>query len=303
MSLTRVGFIPVPPGKEPGFDHADTYRYGWRMYVAHTGADRIDVLDCQAQSYLRSLPDPPGVAGILIDEQHNLLFSSDRAAARVSIFRCSNEHLIGRVPVGPHPNGLAYDPRRRRLYVFNLGDPPGEGCTASVVDLHSMQVVSELALPGRPRWAVYDAERDAVYANIREPAEIIVIDARRAVIERAIEVPCDGPHGLWLDRGRLFCAADGGALVVLDRDSGDVLANLPLPGVPDVVMHDAYLRRLYVAIGDPGLVCSFDSDRLEHVETLETEAGAQTTCWDPVGRRLYVFCPGSGGAAVYEERP
>ena len=47
------------------------------MYVAHTGADRIDVLDCEAQTYVRSLPDLPGVAGVLIDEVHDLLFSSD----------------------------------------------------------------------------------------------------------------------------------------------------------------------------------------------------------------------------------
>ena len=55
-------------------------------------------------------------------------------------------------------------------------------------------------------------------------------------------------------------------------------------------MHDSEQRRLYVAIGEPGLVSVFDSRRLEHVETIETEPGAHTCCWDPVGRRLYVFC-------------
>jgi len=165
-----------------------------------------------------------------------------------------------------------------------------------------MQVVAERALPGRPRWAVYDAERDRVYANIREPAQIIVMDAAHAEIVDAFVVPSAGPHGLWLESGRLFCAADGGALVVLDSDRGAVIDALPLPGAPDVVMHDPEVRRLYVAIGEPGVVCSFDSDRLEHVETVETEPGAHTTGWDPLGRRLYVFCPESGGASVYEER-
>jgi hypothetical protein len=50
--------------------------------------------------------------------------------------------------------------------------------------------------------------------------------------------PAEGPHGLWLDGGRLLCAADGGALVVLDRKTGSVVKSLPLPGVPDVVMFD-----------------------------------------------------------------
>jgi DNA-binding beta-propeller fold protein YncE len=302
MSLRRVSFVPVPPGAATGFDHADVSRAGRRLYVAHTGADRVDVIDCRTQKFLRSLPDLAGVAGVLIDEEQDLLFTSDRGAARTSIFRCSDEQLLGRVDVGPHPNGLAYDRGRRRLYAFNLGDPLGENCTASVVDLDAMRVQGELALPGRPRWVVYDHERDRLYANIREPAEIVVIDCARSEIERALPVPSAGPHGLWLDRGRLFCAADGGVLAVLDRDSGAPLASLPLPGAPDVVMHDPDLARLYVAVGDPGVVCSFDSDRLEPLEEVPTEQGAHTLGWDPDGRRLYAFCPESGGALVFEER-
>lgn len=154
MSLVRVGFVPIPPGAKPDFDHADTYRGGRRMYVAHTGADRVEVLGCEARTFLRSLPDLPGVAGVLVDEDHDLLVTSDRAAARVSVFRCSDERLLGQIAVGPHPNALAYDRRRRRLYAFNLGEPFGEHCSASVVDLGSMRVIAELSLPGRPRWAL-----------------------------------------------------------------------------------------------------------------------------------------------------
>ena len=301
MSLVRVGFVPIPRGATPGFDHADVSRKGRRMYVAHTGADRVDVLDCEAYAYIRSLPDLPGVAGVLVDDGRDLLLTTDRGAARVSIFRCSDEQLLGQLEVGPHPNALAYDRHRNRLYVFNLGEPLGEHCTTSVIDLDSLQVIAELPLPGRPRWALYDQERDRVYANIREPAQIVVIDCSRTVVESAFPVPSEGPHGLWLDGGRLFCAADGGALVVLDRDTGEEIASLPLPGVPDVVMHDEERRRLYVAIGEPGVVCSFATDRLEHLETVETELGAHTAGWDPIGRCLYVFCPKSSGAAVFED--
>jgi hypothetical protein len=79
------------------------------------------------------------------------------------------------------------------------------------------------------------------------------------------------------------------------------VTSLPLPGEPDVLMHDPDLRRLYVAIGDPGVVCSFESERLKLLETITTAQGAHATGWDPASRSLYVFCPGSGGAAVYEE--
>ena len=271
------------------------------MYVAHTGADRIEVLDCAGRRHLHSLPDLPGIAGVLVDERHGLLFSSDRAASRVSVFG-SDESLLGQVTVGAHPNALAYDRRRQRLYSFNLGEPLGENCSASVVDLDSLSAIGELPLPGRPRWAVYDEEHDVVYVNIRHPAQIVVIDCEQQATARTLEIPSEGPHGLWLDSGRLFCATDGGTLVVLERDRGEVLKMLQLPGVPDVVMHDPGLSRLYVAIGEPGVVCSFDSATLAPLETVETEKGAHTIGLDPIDHCLYAFCPGSTGAALYEER-
>ena len=108
------------------------------------------------QTHVGSIPDLPGVAGVLIDSDNNLLFTSDRGCSRVSVFACADKMPLGQVTVGAHPNGLAYDPERRRLYAFNLGDPIGEDCSVSVVDIDSMTVEAEIPLPGRPRWAVYD---------------------------------------------------------------------------------------------------------------------------------------------------
>src|SRR5215468_8127446 len=306
MALKTAGFIPIPPGKQAGFDHADVYRCEApatsRLYVAHTGADRIDVIDCLSNSHLRSLPDVPGVAGILIDSERDLLFSSDRGCARVSIYRCSDEALLGRVEVGHRPNGLAYDPVRHHLFVFNIGNPPGVNCTVSVVEVDEMRVIATIPLPGRPRWAVYDPASEHVYANIQKPAEIVVLDAPVLQITSAFKIPFAGPHGLAIAGERLFCAADGEALVALHRDTGAVIGTVALPGEPDVIMHDPTLARLYVAIGSPGIVSVIDDHRLETLQTVFTESGAHTIGWNPDIRTLYAFLPRSGGAAVFVEQ-
>jgi DNA-binding beta-propeller fold protein YncE len=303
MPLVQAGFIPIPPGPEPGFDHADVWQPPSpgtpRLYVAHTGADCIDVIDCATNTYLRALPDLTGVAGVLIDSAQDLLFSSDRGCARVSIFRCSDEMLLGQVAVGQRPNGLAYDPTRRRLFVFNIGDPPGQNCTASVVGLDALRVERTIPLPGRPRWAVYDAATDQVFANIQMPAQIVVLDAKTMEIARAIEVPAVGPHGLALSGEHLFCAADGGELVALRRDTGAVVRTIGLAGEPDVIMQDETLARLYVAVGSPGVVHAVDSRRLELLETVPTAMGAHTIGWNPDSRTLYAFLPSSEGIAVF----
>lgn len=297
----------MPPGANAGFDHADTYLdpSGSRLYVAHTGADRLDVLECKSGTYLRSISGFPGVAGVLVDSDNDLLFTSDRNAARVSILRASDEAMLGRVAVDPRPNGLAFDPKARNLYSFNLGEPAGMNCTASVVSVDDQRIVATLGLPGRPRWAMFDGETRCVYANISDPAVIVVIDCDSLAISRTISVPAAGPHGLALVEGRggssLWCAADAGQLVVLDPKAGACSASLPLPGVPDVVMYDRDLGRIYVAVGSPGAVTVFDTRDARELETIATEEGAHTIGWDPATRRLFVFQPKSCGVGIYEE--
>jgi len=305
VSLAPVGFIELPGGQRTGFDHADTYLdpAGSRLYVAHTATNAIDVIDCRGNAYLRSLPGLPGVAGVLIDSERDLLFSSDRAAARVTVFGCSDEALLAQVAVGKRPNGLAFDTRRRHLYSFNLGEPPGTACTASVVSLDERRVIQTVGLPGRPRWAVFDRSSDSVYVNIQDPAVIMAIDAGVLMESGRIDVGASGPHGLALASGRLFCATDSGELVVVGWFLGvpRVEKRLTLRGAPDVVMSDERRQRLYVAIGSPGVVTVFDTGRLEETETVETEDGAHTIGWDPPTAQLYAFAPQRGGALVFKE--
>ena len=90
--------------------------------------------------------------------------------------------------------------------------------------------------------------------------------------------------------------------MILHRDTGAVQAVLPLPGAPDVVMHDPALRHLYVAIGDPGVICVADTTRMAILETVPTEPGAHTIGIDPNSHAVYAFLPATGGAAVYTDR-
>lgn len=304
MTLRRVTAIEVPRGTRPGFDHADVFsaRAGSRMYVAHTGADRIDVFDCVSLAYLHAIEGHPGVAGVFIDSDRDLMLATDRGAACLGAFRVSDEWLTARVAVGQRPNGVALDTHQMRAYTFDLGEPPGVGCTSTVVDLKTNSVLERLALPGRPRWAVYDPDSRSVFANISDPPCIVVIDTGTQQIARTIDVPSAGPHGLAMIDGLLFCATDAGELIVLERN-GAVRQRLPLAGVPDVVMSDRDLARVFVAIGSPGVVQSFDTSAPKLREMVETEEGAHTIGWDPARKQLWAFAPRSCAAIVYQESP
>ena len=109
-------------------------------------------------------------------------------------------------------------------------------------------------------------------------------------------VPSGGAHGIDLDLagGRLFVACDGGELVTLAVQNGQVLSQWPLPGAPDATFFNPATGRVHVAVGDPGVVVSVDPTTGHQMTTL-TEAGAKTTAL-AMPDRLFVFLPPQGGA-------
>src|SRR5207344_44517 len=100
-----------------------------------TANDAVDVIDCAANTSVRSIPDLTGVAGALVSEEHDLVFTSNRGEDTIGIVSPERDEVLAKVGVGVRPNGLAYDPQRRVLLVANVGDPSRPGSfTVSIVD-------------------------------------------------------------------------------------------------------------------------------------------------------------------------
>jgi hypothetical protein len=75
LALDAVGQIELPGHAKPGgFDHAAVQTWSSRLYVAHTANDALDVVDGVRDQYLHSIPGLTGVAGVLVSEEHDLVF-------------------------------------------------------------------------------------------------------------------------------------------------------------------------------------------------------------------------------------
>src|SRR5881628_1203284 len=91
MVLEQIGEVPLPAHEKPGgFDHAAVHGPRGRLYVAHTANDALDVIDCATNTYLRSIPRLTGVAGVLVSEADDLVFTSNRGEDR------SEERRVGK---------------------------------------------------------------------------------------------------------------------------------------------------------------------------------------------------------------
>jgi DNA-binding beta-propeller fold protein YncE len=300
--LKLIGHVALPAHTgTSGFDHAAVHEATGHVYVAHTANGTVDVLD--SSKHLFTIPGLAGVAGALVSDEAQLIFSSNRAENTVGIFAPGPDPQVTKIKVGLRPNGLAYDHGRQLLLAANVGDPAIAGSyTVTMVDVATRKVRAEIAVPGRTRWTVFDAASGFFYVNIMDPAVIAVIDARKPdALAYMYAVPVAGPHGLDFEPAtrRLFCACDSGRLITLDAANGRILGDAPLSGVPDVVFLHQRRRQLYVAVGDPGVIDLFDVAAMKSLGRIETEKGAHTTALASSRDLLYAFLPQTHRAAVY----
>src|SRR5512135_215461 len=304
MTLKQQGYIDLPAHLKPGgFDHAAVYRGRGLLYVAHTVNDALDVIDVGSERYLHSIPNLVGVAGALVSEDRDFVFTSNRGENSIGLFSPDDEANLIKVPTGVRPNGLSYDPARNLLLAANVGDPAvPHSFTVSIIDVETRSLLANVPVPGRTRWTIFDDERDEFFVNIADPAQIAVIDANDPLkINRFISIPASGPHGLDLDQeaGRLYCACDAKQLITIDLDSERVINQADLSGPPDVIFFNPLLKHLYVASGEPGVIDVFDTESLQRIEKVTTEAGAHTLGFDADRNKVYAFLPASQRAAVY----
>ncbi len=304
MSLHCLGTVALPPHRGPGgFDHAGVYRGADQLYVAHTANDSVDVIDLGRRVHDGTLEGFPGVAGAALWEDGAVLAATCRREGTVALEPLARSGTATRIRVGPRPNGLAVAPALRRALAASIGDD-STGPSFAIIDLDRGATLASAPLPGRPRWAVHDEHAGAFYVNIAAPAQIVVISASPPFdVLRSIAIPVAGPHGLDLDphRGLLYCACDGASVVTVEVDSGQVVAQVPIAGPPDVVFFNPRRDRLYVAIGEPGVLQSIDTAAGRVVETIATEEDAHTIGFDAGREYVYALLPGAHAAAILAE--
>lgn len=306
MPLRLTGHIALPAHQmKGGFDHADILESTNTLYIAHTANDSIDIVDCENDLYVRSIPDVKAVAGIVASQERNVVFTTNRDEGTVSILMTTPAFSMSKLRVGLNPNGLCFAHELDILLAANVGDPRDPNThSVTILDIKRRQRLCDLLMPGRSRWVVYDHFRKWFFVNIERPAAIVAIDARHpASIVRTYAVPGAGPHGLAFDplHQSLLCACDDGRLFAIDIDSGSIDSAINLSGPPDVIFLNPKNRRLYVAVGDPGVIDVIDMGSMSRIEVIQTESGAHTIAIDVRRNKVFAFLPASHCAAVFQE--
>ena len=297
MTLKFRCYIDLPSHASGGFDHADIHLSSGKVFLAHTANGTVEIIDGLKDCHLTTIRDCPEASGVLCAQHENLTFAASRGEGKVIVIDANDNNVLRELKVGPKPNGLAWDPVRKQLLVTDV-----EKYQAMVLDPYSGDILSTIILPGRPRWCIHDKTSDLFLINIQDPPGLVLLEPKTGSQKSFLPVSALGPHGLDLDdAGHAFIACDAKKVVLIDIASGCEISSISIGGEPDVIWYNQSRKRLYCAIGKPGIMEVIDTKEFVISEGVRTEEGAHTLAFNPSKQLLYAFLPKSCRVAVYEE--
>ncbi len=270
-------------GGAGGWDYLYVDHAGGRVYASHDG--EVAVLDLATGHKVGVVPNTAGVHGIVVAQGHGFV-SCGRTNA-VVVFDPATLQVTATTPTGVRPDALLYDEFSGRVFAFNNG-----ATTATVLDAATGAAVGTAELGGAPEAAVSDGQ-GTVFVNLEDKSEVVAFDAKTLVVKHRWPLgPGAEPSGLALDRAhrRLFSVCGNEKMVVLDADTGQRVAVLPIGSGVDGVVFDVG-RQVAVSSNGSGTITVVKEDgpnAFRVAQTLATARGARTIALDEATHRLYL---------------
>jgi hypothetical protein len=263
----------VAVGGEGGWDYVYVDSSARRVYISR-GTHTV-VMDADTYAVVGDIPDTQGVHGIAIASDLGRGFTSNGRSNDVTIFDLKTLKPIGNVKTDANPDAIVYDPVSKRVFTFN-----GRGKNTTAINAADGTVAGTLALGGKPEFAAVDG-KGSIFVNNEDTSEIIEINAQKITeTHRWPLAPCKSPSGLAMDtkNRRLYSVCDDKVSVVVNADTGKVVATPEIGNGPDAAAFDPESNDFFASCGEGVLtVVHQDSpDKYTVVENVPTKRSART---------------------------
>jgi YVTN family beta-propeller protein len=280
-------------GGDGGWDYLTLDETNHRLYIARES--RAQIVDTQSGKLVGELADTPGIHGVALVPGLKRAVTSNGKANSATIFDLETMKAIGQVPTGEKPDAIIFDPASKLVFAMN-----GKSNSASAIDPKELKVVGTVPLTGNPEFAVADG-RGTVFINLESAGAIAAVDSRKLSVKAVWPMAgCEEPTGLAMDRKnhRLFSVCHNQKMMVVDSDSGKVVATLPIGAHVDAAAYDPKTQCAFSSNGDGTLtVVHEDSpDKFHVTETVSTQPGARTMALDPSSHKIYLVTAKYGPA-------
>ena len=286
-------------GGEGGFDYLTADPATGRVFVSR--GTHIMVIGAATGKAAGDIPNLSRTHGALLVPGTGHGFTTNGGDSTSTMFDLKTLTVVKQIHTGAAGlDGFMYDDASKKVLTIDHSRPPEMG-TVVVIDPSSGDVVTTLTTTGSaPEGGVGDG-KGRIFINLEDKNAMDVIDTKTwKVVDTWSVAPCDGPTGIAMDRasGRIFVGCSKTSMV-LDANTGKVVAQIPNGGGVDGIAWDQSEKLLYIPSGAEGNVTVAHQDGPDTyrvVATVPTMRGARTITLDAKTHTAYVFTPEYGPA-------
>jgi len=287
----------VPLGAPDRWDYVVYDAPSNRVYVSH--GDRVAVVDARTGRVLgQVLGMPGGTHGIAVSHSAGLGYTDDGRAGQAVAFDLKTFKVVKRLPAMDDADAVTIDPTSGHVFVVD-GDPGA----LTVIDPKSDSVVATVHPGSKLEYAVA-GDNGKVYVNGEADKVIYRIDTATNQVDATWPIPqCESPHGLAIDTAnhRLFSSCENQRMVVVNADTGAVVATLPIGRGTDAAAFDPTRKLAFSSNGTDGTISvirEVDPDHFESDGTVKSKLSARTMSVDPTNGRLFLIAADTDPAAM-----
>lgn len=303
--MTLIQTVPLPDLHEGDFDHFAVDPAGHRLFLtAEQGV--VEVFDLGTNALVHSITG--------LDEPHSLvyradlkkLFIVDGGASELKVYNSVTYQLLSSVKLEVDCDSMAFDAATKRMYIVNGGRAAHTPYSfISVVDTTAAKKLADIKIDtNRIEALALERSGARLFASLTGLNAVGVFDRNADKLlttwpvetEGQLNVPLvfDQPHH------RLFTVTSKPAkLVVLDSDSGKIVASVPTIEMVDDISYDPRKERIYASGNE--FVDVFQQSDPDHYSQIGHVAGAfraKTSFLLTDLNRFYLAVPRHGDKAA-----
>jgi DNA-binding beta-propeller fold protein YncE len=287
--LERVQTIALK-GPAGGLDHLALDAKRGRLFVANTVNGSLDIVDLKAGKLVKQISGQGRIRGIDYSPEADRVFVGNGTGGICNTFDGETYELVKSVPLGDDADNVRYNPRTQRIYVVHADRE------LSVIDARDYTLRSPIALPRNLGAFKLEAGRPRMYINAKSEGVVVIDSNEDRIINRFSVAPAGTNAAVAIDEPNhrlLIGCRKNPSLVVMDSDTGKIVASVPIPGDVDDLSFDARHGRIYASCGEGAIavIRQIDADQYESLVTISTAKGARTSIFNAEDGHLYLAVP------------
>ena len=282
------------PGVEGRIDHFAFDASGERLFVCALGNNTVEVIDLRKGERIHSITGLGAPQGIAYVPELDRIFIANDKGGICKIYDGKSFQQIGELNFQDDADNVRYDDTTKKIYVgFGSGG-------IAVVNAPDGKQIGSIKLTAHPEAFELERRGKRIFVNVPNARHVAAIDREKVEVIATWKTNLAfGNFPMALDEAghRLFVGCRlPSKLVVLDTDSGNVVAKIDISGDPDDVFYDSKRHRIYVicGAGKIDIIEQTDANTYKALAKVETVDGARTGLFLPERDTLFVAVPHRG---------